>query len=202
MKTFTICIIFILSLKGFSQDLNYGLLIGANAYDIEIDGPIRAGTAYSEVNLGLFGEYILDESFGLKLYGIYNTTNERSGYDFDNVGRIFESVELKTLQFHLLTKFDINRDYKKGFYLTGGLKLTSIFSEKAKSDEELLDGFYKKSNLGILLGFGVDFSKYFSIELLADRNLTNTLDNEDNTAKNYGIYINLLFDISTLISKN
>ena len=202
MKNFFICIILILSLKGFSQDLNYGILIGGNAYDIEIDGPISGGTANSDINLGLFGEYILNESFGLKLYGIYNSTNERHGYDFDNTGRVFDKVKLKTLQAHLLTKFDINKEYSKGLYLTGGVRLTSILDEKASEDQELLEGFYKKSNLGILLGFGVDFSKYFSVELLADRNLTNTLDNENNTAKNYGIYINLLFDISTLISKN
>ena len=202
MKYIIICIIFILSLKSFSQNLNYGILIGGNVYDIEIDGPINGGTANSDINLGLFGEYILNKSFGLKLYGIYNSTNENQGYDFNKIGRVFDKVRLKTLQVHLLNKFDVNKEYNKGFYLTGGLRLTSILDENASNDKELLDGFYKKSSLGILLGFGVNFSKYFSIELLADRNLTNTIDNENNTAKNYGIYANLLFDISSLISKN
>lgn len=202
MKYIIICIIFILSLKSFSQNLNYGILIGGNVYDIEIDGPINGGTANSDINLGLFGEYILNKSFGLKLYGIYNSTNENQGYDFNKIGRVFDKVRLKTLQVHLLNKFDVNKEYNKGFYLTGGLRLTSILDENALNDKELLDGFYKKSSLGILLGFGVNFSKYFSIELLADRNLTNTIDNENNTAKNYGIYANLLFDISSLISKN
>lgn len=202
MKHFFICVIFVLSLKGFSQDFNYGLLIGGNFYDIEIDGPISGGSANSDINLGLFGEYIMNENFGLKLYGIYNTTNEVASYDIPNVGRAFDGVRLKTLQAHLLTKFDVNKEYNKGFYLTGGFRLTSILDKSARDDQELLDDFYKKSNVGVLLGLGINFSKSLSIEVLADRNLTNTLDSENNTAKNYGFYLNLLFDISTLISKN
>jgi hypothetical protein len=202
MKHFFICVILVLSLKGFSQDFNYGLLIGGNVYDIEIEGPISGGTANSDINLGLFGEYIMNENFGLKLYGIYNSTNEASSYDIPNAGRVFDKVRLKTLQVHLLTKFDVDKAYHKGFYLTGGFRLTSILDKNASNEQELLEGFYKKSNLGILLGFGVNFTKTLSIELLADRNLTNTLDSENNTAKNYGFYLNLLFDISTLISKN
>ncbi len=75
MKNFFVTIIFLLSLKGFSQDFNYGLLIGGNYYDIEIDGPINGGAANSDINLGLFGEYVMNDNLGLKLYGIYNTTN-------------------------------------------------------------------------------------------------------------------------------
>ena len=202
MKNFIVCIIFTLSLKGFSQDFNYGLLIGGNLYDIEIEGPISGGSANSDINLGLFGEYVLNENFGLKLYGIYNSTTERHGYDLDGYGRIFNKVKLKTFQAHLLTKFDVNKEYGKGFYLTGGFRLTSIIDKKASEDQELLDDFYKDMNIGALLGFGVDFSKSLSIELVADRNLTNTLDNDDYTAKNYGFYLNLLFDINSLISKN
>lgn len=198
----SLCVIFVLSLKGFSQDFNYGLLIGGNFYDIEIDGPISGGSANSDINLGLFGEYIMNENFGLKLYGIYNTTNEVASYDIPNVGRAFDGVRLKTLQAHLLTKFDVNKEYNKGFNLTGGFRLTSILDKSARDDQELLDDFYKKSNVGVLLGLGINFSKSLSIEVLADRNLTNTLDSENNTAKNYGFYLNLLFDISTLISKN
>ncbi|AOZ98399.1 outer membrane beta-barrel protein [Flavobacterium commune] len=202
MKHFFICVIFVLSLKGFSQDFNYGLLIGGNFYDIEIDGPISGGAANSDINLGLFGEYIMNENFGLKLYGIYNTTNEVASYDIPNIGRAFNGVRLKTLQAHLLTKFDVNKEYNKGFYLTGGFRLTSILDKNARDDQELLDDFYKKSNVGVLLGLGINFSKSLSIEVLADRNLTNTLDSENNTAKNYGFYLNLLFDISNLTSKN
>lgn len=202
MKYFFLCVVFALGLKSFSQNFHYGLLIGGNLYDIEIDGPISGGTANSNVNLGLFGEYILNESFGLKLYGIYNTTYEDQSYDVPKFGRVFDKVTLKTFQVHLLTKFDINKDYNKGFYLSGGFRLTSILDKKASKDHMLLDDFYKKSNLGVLLGFGVDFHNSLSIELLADRNLTNTLNNENNTAENYGVYLNLLFDISNLISKN
>lgn len=143
----------------------------------------------------------MNDNLGLKLYGIYNTTNEVASYDTPNAGRLFERVRLKTLQAHLLTKFDVNKEYNKGYYVTGGFRLTSILDKTARTNQELLEDFHRKSNIGVLLGMGVNFSKSLSIEVLADRNLTNTLDSENNTAKNYGFYLNLLFDISTLISK-
>ncbi len=111
----------------------------------------------------------------------------------------YQKNKPKTLQPHALTKFDINKDYNKGFYLAGGLRNTFVLN--AKSNAVDVKDFYKSSNFGAMLGFGVAFSKVTSIELLFEKNITNTLNVENNLTQNYGFYANLLINLEPSINK-
>lgn len=196
----------IILLIGFNytnaQNLSYGTLLGFNAYDVEIDGPMVAGAGYSGLNIGGFIDYQLNNSFGVRGNLIYNSVKEDNYYILNGnqvAGYLFDEAEIKSLQIHTLLRYDVNKVYNKGFYLIGGFRITNILD--AKFDGEKNEDFYKKVNFGGMLGFGVNFAKHFGIELIPEVNLTNTLESEDNKAKNFGAFINLTVNLESIINK-
>lgn len=189
------------STKVMAQELGYGVLLGFNAYDVEIDGPISASSGDSGMNIGGFADYQLNSSFGVRGNLMY-TSVEESHYTIEEGGSVyytFSAFNLKTLQLHALARYDVNKEYNKGFYITGGLRMTNILS--AKGDGEQINDFYKKVNLGAMLGFGVNFAKHFGIEFIPEVNVTNTLDSKENKARNYGFYANLTVNVESLLRK-
>lgn len=199
MRKILIGLLFLISISVVSQDLRYGVLLGANFYDIEIDGPLIAGSANSPLNIGGFVDYKIANRYGLKAHLIYNTTSEGSYvyYGSNDVQKFFDSAKLKTLQLHSLFKYDVKNDYNKGFYLLGGFRMTNVLDAKSDKNEDLRD-FYNKVNLGYMFGFGTTFLKNFSFELVGDRSMTNTVDFENNKSRNWGCYANLLFNLEPL----
>ena len=183
------------------QELDYGVILGFNAYDVEIHGPLIASSGTSGVNIGGFADYQLNSSFGLRGNLLYTSVEETSYGIIENLtlNDLYKSVNYKTIQFHTLVRYDVNKDYNKGFYLTGGVRMNHVLS--AKGDDENLPGFYKKINLGAMLGFGVNFAKHFGIELLPEVNLTNTLDSNENRSRNYGCYANLTINLESILRK-
>ncbi|GEL10091.1 Outer membrane protein beta-barrel domain-containing protein [Flavobacterium glycines] len=200
MRKILIGFLFLFSVSVFSQDLKYGLVVGANAYDIEMKGSLFVGSGKSPFNVGGFVDYKIKNHLGLKAHLIYNTTEEGSYYYEDNGARLlFEYTKLKTLQLHTLLKYDVKEDYSKGFYLLGGFRMTGILD--AKSNENVdLGNFYNKVNLGCMFGIGTTFLKNFSIELVGDRSFTNTVDFDKNKSKNWGAYANILFNLEPLFN--
>lgn len=203
MKKITFLILLFSGLNNgaVAQELSYGALLGYNAYDIEINGPISAVNGDSGINIGGFVDYQLNSSFGVRGSLIYssfheNTYSIKEGY---SSFPYFDEANLKTLQVHALLRYDVNREYNKGFYLTGGFRMTNVLS--AKIDGVKDDTFYKKANFGVMLGFGVNFAKHFGIELIPEVNLTNTLDSTDNKARNYGFYTNLTVNLESIFKR-
>lgn len=209
MKKLITLSLFLLSFCLFThaQKLSYGVILGGNAYDIEVKGPLSGGTATSSLNFGAFAEYQLSDRFGVKTNFISNTTTERHSYniratDGSGTTRIFDEITLKTLQVHALLKYDFTDSYKTGMYLAGGLKLNSILDEEAKNDNHLLDGFYNKTNYVALLGFGINILKHFNVELLGDYTLSNMLNSDSSKTKNLGLNLNIYINIASLINNN
>lgn len=185
-----------------AQKVSYGAILGFNAYDLEIDGPINASAGYSGLNFGGFLEYQLNTSFGVRGNLLYNSVKEDYYYIVNgNQGSVvlFDQSEIKSLQLHTLLRYDVNKEYNKGFYLIGGFRMTNILN--AKFDGQKNDDFYKKVNFGGMFGFGVNFAKHFGIELIPEVNLTNTIDSENNKSKNFGAYLNLTVNLESIINK-
>lgn len=185
-----------------AQNLSYGTILGFNAYDVEIDGPINADAGYSGLNFGGFLDYQLNNSFGVRGNLIYNSVKEDNYYVLNGnqfAGYLFDESEIKSLQIHILLRYDVNKEYNKGFYLIGGFRMTNILN--ARFDGQKDDNFYKKVNFGGMLGFGVNFAKHFGIEFIPEVNLTNTIDSENNKSKNFGAYINLTANLQSIINK-
>lgn len=185
-----------------AQNLSYGAVLGFNAYDIEIDGPLNAGAGYSGLNFGGFIDYQLNSSFGLRGNLIYTSVKEDNYYAINgNQGTftLFDESEIKSIQLHTLLRYDVNKEYNKGFYLIGGFRMTNILNAKLDGQEN--DDFYKKMNFGGMIGFGVNFAKHFGFEFIPEINLTNTLDSEINKSKNIGGYVNLTVNLESILAK-
>ncbi|AWI25855.1 outer membrane beta-barrel protein [Flavobacterium pallidum] len=200
-KVFLLSVLFC-SVTGFSQKMRYGALMGMNAYDIEVSGPLIAGGGLSGLNVGGFMDYQFSTHCGLKVNMIFNQTTEtdygplESGTFYE----LFDEAKLTTLQFQPLIKFDVNKVYAKGFYLQGGFNMVNVLS--AKDDEGTsVKSFYNSSSISGMFGFGVTFLKHYSFELMGSYSLTNTIGYPESKAKNIGAYTNLVIDIESFLHK-
>jgi len=203
MKKIIIGLLFLVSCSVASQNLRYGLVTGANFYDIEIKGSLIANSGGSYFNFGGFVDYKLNDRFGVKANLIYTNTEENGYFKIINnqiTPLTFSDAKLKTLQLHPLFKFDVRNDYNKGFHFLGGFRTTYVLDAKSDKNQDL-DDFYHKVNFGGLMGFGTTFLKNISFELVGDFDLSNTVTIENNKSKNFGCYANLLVNLEPLINK-
>jgi hypothetical protein len=204
MKKIIVGLLFLVSCSVTSQNLRYGFVTGANFYDIEIKGALIANSGGSYFNFGGFVDYKLNDRFGVKANLIYTNTEENGYFKIINnqfTPLTFSDAKLKTLQLHPVFKFDVRNDYSKGFHFLGGFRTTYVLDAKSDKNQEL-DDFYHKVNFGGLMGFGTTFLKNFSIELVGDFDITNTVTMNNSKTKNTGAYFNLLYNLEPLFNKN
>lgn len=206
MKKKFLLLIVLLNLNTFySQNIKYGLYFGFNAYDIEIEGPYSASGATSNLNIGLFGDYQINNRFGIKSNIFLNKTKESHYSVNTNLGYIsdiFGDVTYSSVQLQALTKFDVRNNYDSGFYLLAGFRLTQIGDVSFEENNDFEDELLNKSNFGALLGFGTTITKYANFEITADRNISNPFKLTDDNSKNFGIYANFNINLSAFIKEN
>ncbi|RZK05671.1 MAG: hypothetical protein EOO46_15715, partial [Flavobacterium sp.] len=111
-----------------AQELSYGALLGYNAYDVEIVGPLIAGSGQSGLNIGGFVDYSLNSSFGVRGNLIYSSIEEThyGVIQGNTLYPYFDVSNIKTLQVQALLRYDVNKEYNKGFYLTGGFRMNNV----------------------------------------------------------------------------
>jgi len=146
---FIILLFFYINNLYTQENLNFGSIIGFNAYDIKVNGPLNGGTGYSGFNIGGFADYKLNQSYGVKANFIYSTIKEVN-YMSDNGQNsdfVFEKVESHTIQVQSLLKYDLNKEYNRGFYLVSGLRITNVLN--AKGDGINIKDFYKEMHFRI-----------------------------------------------------
>jgi hypothetical protein len=184
-----------------AQDLTYGVLLGANFKDIDVKGSgLNAGTAYSAFNfsgfpldIGGYIDYGFSESFGIKTNLFYGRTAHEYTFEpsFINLYLLVDQITLQPM-----LKYDVNKEYGKGFYLLAGPRISFVIST-AVDDSDLgdADGFYKGSNFGAGIGFGFTFSQSIGFEMMGDYGLSNLLDLTFWKTKTMGASANLYFNL-------
>jgi hypothetical protein len=184
-----------------AQNLNYGVLVGINAYGIETNSNLTNASGFDGKNIGGFVDYQLNTHFGIRGNLVYNWVKENSYRLRTDKAPIIISNEsvIKSVQFHALLKYDVNKVYNKGFYLIGGFRMTNIIDAKIDNQED--NNFYKRTNFAAMLGFGVNFAKHFGLELIPEINLTNTINFDEYKTKNSGAYLNFTVNLATIINK-
>ncbi len=197
MKKLIVTTLLLFSLyKGIAQELSYGVITGWNFYDLEINGPFSGGAAISSLNYGGYAEYNLNNRIGVKFNLIYsNLTEDYIYYVKRGLYDSYDEVEMSALNFQPLLKFDVSKEYNKGFYLLAGLQFTNVSVK-----DNFYEAFYKKNYYSGLFGFGVNFLNHFGTEVIITRNLSNTLTSSANTAQNYGAYFNFTVNIESVIN--
>ncbi|MEX2349290.1 MAG: outer membrane beta-barrel protein [Flavobacteriaceae bacterium] len=190
-----------------AQDLTYGVMLGANFKNIEVEGDgLNAGAAYSDfkytafpVDMGGYIDYGFDEAFGIKANLFYGRTVHEYSSDPGSL-----SIHLMAGQVTLqpMLKYDVNKEYGKGFYLLAGPRASFVISSKFEdSDLGDADGFYKGSNFGAGIGFGFTFSKTIGFEMMGDYGLSNLLDSSDWKTETAGASVNLYVNLESLLNK-
>lgn len=193
-----------------AQELTYGVLLGVHFKDIEVKGDgLSAGGTYSAFNYSGFpldiGGYIdfeLDKSFGIKTNLFYSRavheyTSHPTDYQYLNIFLLMDQIHLQPM-----VKYDLNKDYNKGFYLLAGPRASFIISSKfiERSYGEA-DTFYKKTNFGLLLGFGSNFSRWMGFEIMGDYGISNLLDNSGWKTRTIGANLNLYLNLEAFLSR-
>ncbi|MBL4623570.1 MAG: PorT family protein, partial [Flavobacteriales bacterium] len=138
-------------------------------------------------------EYIFNDKIGLRgslLYG----KKEDNYFQLESF-----TIDVSTLQFNPVIKYNFGQNYDKGLYLFTGPSATFIL--KTENDGDEITDFYKKVNYGVQLGFGVNFLKYFAFELKVYQGFSKFLDAVEE--KNYYVDFSatVLFKIDKLIAK-
>jgi len=144
----------------------------------------------------------MSNHLGAKSYLLYTNTDNGDYTFYSNPDVNFKNTESKTLQLHLLLKYDVSKKYDKGFYTLGGLRVTNLLDVQSDQYSNLDDEFFKKTNYGILLGVGVNFAKHYSLELVGDRSISNPNRSDKYKAKTLGAYFNFLINIESFLQNN
>lgn len=208
-KQFLFIAIFALTLSTLSaQNISYGIMLGANFNNIEIDGEgLSAGASYSAfkqpgvpIDLGGYVDFQLNESMGIKTNVFYSKT--KAEYQLGSLGR-YSEVDWVTasIQLQPLFKYDVNSDYGKGFYLLAGPRIAFVTDQKDARNNLEGDDFYKSTNFGADLGFGFTISGIIGFEIIGNYGLSNLIDSDDFKTTTAGAYANLYFNLDKLIKE-
>ena len=99
-----------------------------------------------------------------------------------------------------LIKPTVSNNIHKGFYFLLGPRVTIITSVKDEDGKKIED-FYKGSNFGGQGGFGYNILNFLAVELLADVTVSDPLEFEYDSQKLFAAFINLNFNLESLINK-
>jgi hypothetical protein len=185
----------------FSQQFTYGVNGGVSNYDLETSEesgfyPIKQSDL--GIHFGAFLDYSLTESFGIKTDVIINSLRDRY-LNENNINSTFY-VKVNSIQIAPKIKFYPKKEYNKGFYFLLGPRVTIITSVKDEDGKKIED-FYKGSNFGGQGGFGYNILNFLAVELLADVTVSDPLEFEYDSQKLFAAFINLNFNLESLINK-
>lgn len=194
MKKTTFTLLFIVFTSFLqAQNLSYGALIGGNFYQSNNDNSTNQFGSDSNpfaLNLGGYAEYNFTNSIGIKTA----VTLNKKELSYEDIA----DFKLNYIDIAPSFKYDFGSEYRKGFYMLIGPRISFLTS--AKSDGNDASDLFNKTNIGLQLGLGQRIFKFIDIEGKFDYGITPFFENEDNTSKFFGAYISLNFDVEKLLN--
>lgn len=155
-KLLTITLLFTLSLVN-AQEFSYGVVLGNSFYAIANNN----GRNTMEIDdnniltIGGYGEYNFTEKIGIKTDILY-TKNSFFYYPTK------QPFEMNVVSVAPNFKYDFGEEYREGFYMLLGPKLSFITSVESEG-EDVKDSF-ETFNFGAQLGFGYRVFKYIDLQ--------------------------------------
>ena len=189
MKNITLGFLFICSLLSQAQELNYGITLGGNLYEIYSDGGISNESGNSKIGLliGGFLDYGFSDKIGAKVLIAYNKKtmggNIPTEYNFLDISPNF--------------KYNFGSDYGKGFYLLIGPRFSFLLNAKIEG-QDMTDGF-ENSNVGLQLGLGTNVFKFLELELRFDYGFTAVYEITNQKRKMFGGILALNLNLEKLL---
>lgn len=197
-------IIFLLLLTSIAvtaqNKLSYGIVFGSNFYDSANDnGTFNfTSTTYggSDFNYGGYLEYNFTNNMGLKTE-ITLINRQLSFREFS--GSNLTDFDFSYFEVAPSFKYDFGQEYRKGFYLLFGPKISIM--TKADVDGDDVKDIFNTTNVGAQFGLGQRVFKYVDIEAKLDYEITPFFKRESYKSTIFGAYISLTVDLERIINK-
>ena len=175
-----------------AQDFSGGVVLGNSFYGVANGGgefsPKKNPTSFS---FGLYGEYAFNNNIGIKTDFLF------SQYKFFTNSNIPFEMGIVTIAPNF--KYDFGENYREGFYMVAGPKITIVNSAKSNNDD--VKDIFNTPMVGVQLGFGwrifrfVDLQTKFEYDIDAFYEFKN-----GNKSSFFGGIISANIDIARLIS--
>ncbi|MDB9954282.1 PorT family protein [Flavobacteriaceae bacterium] len=174
-----------------AQDLNYGLTLGGNLYDIYSNSALydEAGTKEFKLYLGGYADYGFTENLGVKATIAYNQKTLGGG----------ESVDFNFLDISPSFKYSFGEEYSSGFFLLLGPRYSSLL--KAEIEGEDVKDEFESDNFGLQLGLGSTIYEFIELELRFDYGFTALYNAFGKDRKILGGILALNLNLEKLINK-
>ena len=200
-KLFVILSILLVSVTAKSQQLSYGIVLGANFYGSGNNNGANTFTTsgkYVTPNLGGYAEYGFNEKMGAKIEFTFNKKEvEYVPLSYSQTKAIFK---MAFFEISPSFKYDFGNEYRRGFYMFLGPKFAFVTS--AELDGVDASDAFKKNIFGVQLGLGHRVLKFIDIQTKFNYDVTPffKLDN-GNQSKFFGAYLSLNVDLEKIINK-
>lgn len=186
----------LLSLTVSAQnELSYGVLVGGNYYQSANSGGngFDSSDDYFSPNLGGYLEYNFSNNMGLKTEITYHKKN----IVYYMTG---SKIQMSFIEISPNFKYDFGQEYRKGFYLIVGPKLSLI--TKATSGSEDVKDTFETSRIGAQLGIGQRIAKYIDIQAKFDYELTPFIKVDNtNSSRFFGVNLSVNIDLQRMINQ-
>lgn len=190
MKKIILPFLLLFTVYILSQEKNYGISTHLLIADSDLSDEISAGGSPG-FRIGIYYDYQLNQSFGIR--STLGFSKIKDAFIDNNSPNVYRS-NLDLLSF---LKYDLNSEYDKGFYLLAGPRISYVIS--AINNDNNLDDIYKKTNFGLVFGFGFDISSFLEIEFTGDYGFTDITLSPNFETKTLGGNLSLFFNISGLL---
>jgi hypothetical protein len=183
-----------------AQEFSYGVVFGNSFYEAGNNNGTDSFQAINNSNfyLGVYGEYNFTEKIGIKTEINLN----KKGVSYQATRDVFNikgEFEFKYLEIAPNFKYDFGQEYRKGFYMLAGPKLS--FMTSATSDGEDVKDSFETFNVGAQLGFGYRVFKYVDLQTKLEYDISPFFKLDNGHKSNFfGAVVSANIDLAKLFS--
>lgn len=190
MKKIITGIVFFIALISEAQELNYGVALGGNLYDIYSNSALfdESGTKKIKLYIGGYADYGFTNNIGAKAIIAFNQKTLDAG----------EIIDFSFLDISTSLKYSFGENYNEGFYLLLGPRFSLLLN--AEFDGEDVKDNFENSNIGLQLGAGTTIYEFLELELRLDYGMTALYDFQGKDRKILGGILALNFNLEKLLN--
>lgn len=178
-----------------AQNLSYGVLLGITTYDSNNNNNqsnFSSNPKQTILNLGGYVDFRFSNNIGLKTDVTFNQKE---------LSLLNSSVNFKLnfIEISPNLKYDFGDEYRKGFYMLIGPRVSFLTSAKTEGVDAT--SLFNTTNIGLQLGLGYRIFKSIDLEGKFDYGVTPYIENKNDNSKFFGTYISLNLDLERIINK-
>lgn len=198
-KTIILVSLFLAFSTSKAQEISYGLVLGGEAFmSANNSGGVRFSVKKSFItNFGGYAEYNFNNKIGIKTELTFNKKQVTYHYFVFDIPQK-QAFDLSFFEISPSLKYDFGDEYRRGFYMLIGPKVSFITTVTA--DTEDAKKIFNTTNIGAHLGFGQRIAKIADLQLKLDYEITPFFETTKDRQSNFaGAYISLNIDIESII---